>query len=408
MSHVAEITGCRSCGHRRLDSVLDFGSIYISDFLATGDIARVAPMHVVRCQGCGLVQLLHTVDQDVLFRKYWYRSGTNESMREALADVVRCVIQHRGLLLNGPVLDIGANDGALLSCYPTNIERIGIEPAQNLGWRYDDIERVSGFWPVWLGKRFEVITSIATFYAAPDPNGYVAAIKEHLAPDGVWIVQMQDAWSVLRDTATDYWCHEHLCLWDDSSFNDLVIRHGLQIVERTENAVNGGSARYVVKHAQGFPSVGWLRPAPTLADWQRFALHSKAHAQAAHRFLEVLASNDARLLGVAASTKANTMLQFCDIDRSLLPAIVDRAPEKWGLTTPNGIPIISEDEGRARNPTCYVALAWHFLDGLRARDPGVPFVTLLPGIGSYPPLECPDREVAALPAADHVWEEVAV
>ena len=56
-------------------------------------------------------------------------------------------------------------------------------------------------------------------------------------------------------------------------------------------------------------------------------------------------------------------------DPAFLPAAADRNPDKWGSETiGTRIPIISEEESRARKPDYYFALPWHFLDEFLERE----------------------------------------
>jgi hypothetical protein len=75
------------------------------------------------------------------------------------------------------------------------------------------------------------------------------------------------------------------------------------------------------------------------------------------------------VLGYGASTKGNTLLQYCGIGPDLLPAIADRNPDKWGrFTAGTHIPIISEAEARDQRPDYLLALPWHFIDSFVKRE----------------------------------------
>src|SRR5690242_21544187 len=85
--HAPPISSCRVCASRRLMSVLSLGDQYVSDFVTSEGEHPKAPLELVKCSDCGLVQLRHTISRDSLYRHYWYRSGISETMREALADI---------------------------------------------------------------------------------------------------------------------------------------------------------------------------------------------------------------------------------------------------------------------------------------------------------------------------------
>src|ERR1041385_858349 len=80
---------CRVC-EGDLTPVLSLGNHYVSDFILPGGGDGVAsPLDVVLCRRCCLLQLRHTVPGELMYRNYWYRSGTNQTMRDALADIAQ-------------------------------------------------------------------------------------------------------------------------------------------------------------------------------------------------------------------------------------------------------------------------------------------------------------------------------
>jgi hypothetical protein len=124
---------CRVC-EGSLEPVLDLGEHYVSDFIAPGDSdGTKAPLELVICRRCRLLQLKHTVPGETMYRNYWYRSGTNQTMRNALADIANKAETLIHLGEGDSVVDIGCNDGTLLASYKTGgIRKIGFDPAENL------------------------------------------------------------------------------------------------------------------------------------------------------------------------------------------------------------------------------------------------------------------------------------
>ena len=82
-----ERTHCRICDGK-LETVLDMGTIYQSNFLTDASRAILAPLNLARCIKCNLVQLKHDGNLDSMYRQYWYKSSLNQSMVEALRSVV--------------------------------------------------------------------------------------------------------------------------------------------------------------------------------------------------------------------------------------------------------------------------------------------------------------------------------
>jgi hypothetical protein len=376
---VREITACRSCGSSRLDTVLDLGDLCVSDFPRPGESEDRAPLELVVCADCSLVQLRHTVERDRLYRNYYYRSGTNEAMVAALRDVVDDECRRVPLRSGDVVIDIGCNDGTMLEMFPQGLHRVGFEPsnlarvaAQRFAWGIvfpDYFPPKIDNYAHYLPEQAKIITSIACFYDVDDPNAFVAAIKEWLHPDGGWIVQFQDLHKMLSVNGFDNICHEHLTYWGMAAFTALLARHGLQVEACSDNNVNGGSVRYVVKHGtRQPPPVDPIHAVEFQYQLADFAVEVAGLRRQTIALLRRLQDEGKSVLGVAASTKGNTTLQYYGITPDLLPAIVDRNPDKHGrVTTGTHIPIISEEEMWERKPDYLLALAWHFIEPFRER-----------------------------------------
>ena len=374
---ITPIVACRACGCERLETVLDLGELCVSDFPPPGGSEDSAPLELVCCLGCSLVQLRHTVDRDRLYKDYWYRSGTNESMVAALRDVVDEACKRVNLQDGDAVLDIGCNDGTMLRMFPEHARRYGFEPS-NL---YVEAQRgTDGIFPTYFPppyppfRKFMVITSIAMFYDLDDPDRFVKAIKRWLHPEGVWVCQFQDLSAMLGVNGFDNICHEHLTYWSGHAFLTLLWKHGLHPKAVSYNSTNGGSVRYVIGHGEPIVSVQHdmsdaMAYAFQLARFGRTVEDLKAQTLS---LLRDLKAQDKFVMGYGASTKGNTLLQYYGIDSTLVRAIAERAPEKWGrVTAGTHIPIISEEEMREQRPDYLFVLPWHFIDGFVKREAGL-------------------------------------
>ena len=189
-------TTCRICDGL-LDPVLSLGELYVSDFPLPGEDDGIkAPLELVLCRHCRLLQLKHTVPAEKLYRNYWYRSGVNRTMREALADISNKAEMLMHLREGDTVLDIGCNDGTLLASYKTeDIYKIGFDPAENLASLSQEVadKIVVDFFDSEAFQRDpylrehcpKIVTSIAMFYDLEDPNQFVADVKAVMHLDGL-------------------------------------------------------------------------------------------------------------------------------------------------------------------------------------------------------------------------------
>src|SRR6267154_3832470 len=201
----------------------------------------------------------------MMYQNYWYRSGTNQTMRSALADISNTAEQLMSLQDGDAVLDIGCNDGTLLASYKTQgIYRIGFDPAQNLAvFSRKVADRVlCGFFeseafrrdPELNRRRCKIVTSIAMFYDLEDPNKFVSDIKKVMDRNGLWVMQMSYLPLMLEQNDFGNICHEHLGYYSLQSLEFLLNLHDFVLVDAELNGVNGGSLRAYIRNRTADPT----------------------------------------------------------------------------------------------------------------------------------------------------------
>lgn len=410
-------TKCRIDNHD-LTEVIDFGDMYFSDFVDNAKDGFKSPLKLGICEKCGLVQLYEAPEPEKMYRKYWYRSGINDSMVRDLADIVRSCHKYVQVNSGDTVLDIAANDGTLLGFWNSGswnsrdfkVNRIGIDPAKNLEKHrvgtYDsfveDFFSSKNYWSV-AKERAKVITSIAMFYDLPDPAWFVREVKDCLHPHGLWVLQLSYTPLMLQQNAFDNICHEHIEYYTLNVIKNLLKNNGMRIVDVELNNVNSGSIRVYATHENNWVTkltthdeiLGEFRtdslieyekklkldtPEPYLA----FARTVETEKERTIALLKSLKSQGKLVIGYGASTKGNTLLQHYGIGPSLIPYIAERTPEKWEkVTVGTGIPIISEEEMREMKPDYLFVLPWHFTNNFMEREKelrnnGTQFIVPLP------------------------------
>jgi hypothetical protein len=369
---------CRLCGSE-LETVLDLGDIYLNDFVDEGQSIKSAPLTLVKCKRCELVQLKHTPDLDLLYRQYWYLSSLNKSMVKALQDVVDNVEARADLHPGDVVIDIGCNDGTMLGQYNIpDLYKIGFDPALNLAnkaKRYCTLFHNTYFGDISIKTpKAKAITSIAMFYDLEDPHTFIELIKESLLKDGIWVVQFTDLLSMLKINAFDNICHEHLEYYSFKVLRNLFEQHDLEVFDVSTNSVNGGSIRMYI----GWKDQRHISPAVDALEkeerdymnsfedpFEAFAERVEHIRETVMKFFDEAKAQNKEIFAMGASTKGNTLLQYFNITDERIPYAAEVNRDKFGKkTVATNIPIISESSALMLNPDYFVVLPWHFIDTL--------------------------------------------
>lgn len=378
---MVSIKYCRSCGSEDLIERLNLGKLAIIKFKHSEEEPdEKAPLTLLQCQKCTLVQLSETVNRDKVFREYYYKSGINQTMRDELLDIVTDGIYHARPEPGDWVLDIGSNDGTLLGYYPRNVHTLGFEPSNLASHQYSIT--IPNFFSAEAAKKFapkfKIVTAIAMFYSVEDPNKFLQDVKEILAEDGVFILQVNDIENILTELNIGDICHEHVFYFSLLSLNKLLTDNKLYVKSWSHNGTNGGSIRLVVTtQFHDFETTDFEY------DWEDFSSRLKRQSAKIEKFMWQLFSDKKTVWGYGASTRWNTVMQYIP-GAALLEAIADKNPRKIGrFMAGTNIAIESEKEMRERKPDYVVISNPSFIDEFVDRESkflesGGKFLVLLP------------------------------
>jgi C-methyltransferase C-terminal domain/Putative zinc binding domain/Methyltransferase domain len=392
---------CRLCGSKSLTPIVDLDAQMLASAFSSKDNqavlpTRKVPLELVRCNptldenACGLVQLRHTFPADIMYADYWYASGVNQTMRDALADITASAMRFVSVTKGDVALDIGCNDGTLLRSYKDpDLVRVGFDPAKNfLGVQEEGFRRINDYFNktsylAALGTRkAKIVTSIAMFYDLEDPASFTKDVHDIMADDGIWILQMADLPTMLRHNMFDNICHEHLIYYHLAPMEFLLKRCGMKLVDVELNAVNGSSYRFYIRKAEGpAPAPDAVKRIATArfeefnmaldtdAPYQKFKENIERNRNDLLFFINQERAKGKTVFVYGASTKGNVLLQYCGLNEQVIPFAAERNPRKWGTRTlGSNIPIISEEEARAMNPDYFLVLPYHFLDEMLVRE----------------------------------------
>jgi len=390
---------CRISNTDMID-LFSLGNLHISDFIPLAKKSETtSDLSLCFSEEDKLVQLKTTVLANTLYGKYWYRSGINQSMRYSLNDVVTSIRERCQLNPNDVWLDIGSNDGTLLSCVPKNIIKIGIDPVEESyvreAIRYGD-DIIQDFFSagVYLNgkygqKKAKVVTAIAMFYDLEDPCGFLRDINEIMDDEGTLILQLSYTPLMINQLAFDNICHEHIFYYSLTSLQNILAKENFKIVDCTLNDVNGGSFRVYIK--KKIANISNFKTSPfrdvanfrcnsilkyedtagfnNISKYTEFYKNIEALKHETVSFIKTEKGKGKTIWAYGASTKGNTLLQWYGLDNTLIDGIAERSPYKYGLkTVGTNIPIYSEDHMRSIQPDYLLILPWHFVEEFKSRE----------------------------------------
>jgi len=435
---------CRICSNPNLSHVIDLGDQHLQGCFDDGKkpISRRKILNrIVRCDtskyenACGLVQSSCSVPPEILYSNYFYQSSISNTMKDHLKKVVSDTLSILSLkespkLDNLNVLDIGMNDGFLLDQYPDNFKKVGVDPSnvtRKAKEKYKNKENFTilnetfpssrllknkiltskevglqeklGYGCFWMPHlKFDIISSIACFYDLEDPNKFCESIYNLLNDNGIWIFEVAYLPDILNKLCYDTMCNEHLEHYHLSSVEYLLNKTGLKLFKADRNSINGGSIRaYVCKKEDfnNFDNDVWGDNLQKLRFYEfdlaldEQKIYDDFQTRVFNQRNDLLEFFSKKVLNkhkichlYGASTKANTLLQYCFGDNvtDYIEFAAERSMAKIGAKTLNGIKIISEEESRSMKPDYYLIGPWHFRDEIveREKNSGIKLIFPLP------------------------------
>ena len=408
-----KIQECRFCGNPSLIPCMDFGNQYLSSIfpsdLSYHNTLKKEPLDLVLCEknenSCGALQLGHSFDMSKMYEHYPFTSSTNSSMPKILRDVLDSALAYVTITEHDLVLDIGGNDGTLLSfLQEKKCDLLCIDAAQNITpiFKSDKFNVVNGFfnaesYKLATTKKAKLVFSIAMFYHLYDPIQFSKDVASCLADDGVWVIQMAYLPAMIKTNMYDNIVHEHVGYYATDHMRWIMDKADLEIFDVTLNDVYGGSFRIFVKKKGCAKYPQTERYNNELKNEQEMGIY-KANTYTA--FMErvkktgidlvalckKIKSEGKKLWIYGASTKGNTILQYCGITNELIEAAADSNSFKFGKYIIGAdIPIKNEEEMRAIKPDYLLALPYSFVDGFMKREQalinnGTKFIVPLPEV----------------------------
>ena len=372
---------CLACGSLNLQSLIDLTDQPLANNYQITPlvIETTYPLMINLCESCFHLQLSHSVAQEIIYKNYLYKSGTNRTIKEYcdwFAGYVTSLVEHT----NKSILDIGCNDGVQLDSFKKlGWNTFGIDPAENLysassvnhkvSCRFFNSDYVSE-----TEQQFDIIVAQNVMAHNPNPFEFLNNCKNLMSDTSLLFIQTSQA-NMILNNEFDTIYHEHVNFFNVRSMKQLANRVGINLIDVIKSPIHGISyifvfsktisKNYNIENIINTESQLGLYSLDTYKKWRTNIIQN---TKLLKDMLVHYKENNYQLIGYGAAAKGNTLLNYMDIKLDL---IVDDNPLKHNLFTP-GTNIIIKDSIVLKDipydqPILFIPLAWNFFEEIREK-----------------------------------------
>ena len=369
---------CKNCKSRSLKKIINIGKQPISSHFYKKKMRNLRnySLDLYICKKCELIQFKTLPKLNQMY-------GLNYGYRTSLSPLMINHMKKKYLSLkkdlskkNCNILDIGCNDGTFLNFFQNfkNLNLYVIDPSAEKFKKYHSKKInliVDYFKKEKIEKKydninFELITSFAMFYDIEDPNSFCKDINSLLSKNGKWVLELSYFPSLLKNLTYDQICHEHVTYYTLKTFENVIKKNGLKILDFNLNDINGGSIEIICakknsKYKAKIKKINNQKKIEEQINDISFVNFNKRVDNIKKILNLFLEKNKNNVIGYGASTKGNIVLNHCKIDEKKLKYICDANPFKFNRYTPgSNIKIISKQKMRKMKPKYLLVLIWSF------------------------------------------------
>ena len=403
---------CRFCNSNKIEKIIDFGEVGLAGgFLLPNEFPKekTYPQQLYFCEDCFLLQIINKVDSKLLFKDYFYFSSAIATLRKHFREYAEEVTKEFLIPDKSTVLEIGCNDGILLKPFiELGIKKvIGVDPSSNVISTIKDpnIITINDFLTEKLSEsivnkygKVDLICANNVFAHINDMHDITRAIKNLLKPSGVFIFEVHYIGSLIDEVQYDMIYHEHIYYYSLITLQKFFSRFELEIFNIKSIPIHGGSKRYYVRkinklknekislkviNLQKNELQKGYNFKKTFINYAKDVETTKLNLMS---LLHKLKNNENTIVGYGASGRANTLIQYCNIDTNLLDYIIDDSPMKQGYYTPKShLEIRSRESLKEKMPDYILIFAWSFFNEIIEKNisylhEGVKFIIPLPEV----------------------------
>ena len=388
-----------------MNKIVDLGMQPFADtFIKEDQLHLSEPVYPLQCfldEKTGHVKLGCETSADERYNlyDYSYTSANSKYSRDHWDLFALQTFEHLGLKKECRIVEIGSNDGYLAEQYSKRgCNVVGVDPSTKMAKIASD--RGINTIPVIFNKekseeikklgKADLVVANNVFNHANDPIDFALGVENILKDDGTFVFEVPYWYNTVVEGRFDQIYHEHISYFTVKSARALLKLAGLEVEDVELVDYHGGSIRV---YASKKPRV----ISPTVSDFinreieaglfdvDMYEKFMQNITVSRNKFLKKLYSLDISeknpLIGVGAAAKANTFLNFYNLDTTVMKYVTDSSEHKQGKYTPlTRIPIVGDEILRDYKQPYVLILSWnisHILeDVLKNINPNIKFIQI--------------------------------
>ena len=387
ISYSKPVTKCQISNSTKLRSLIFLGYLPpVNTLRKIGSTIREEiffPAELLYCDKSKLAQLGCIVNKEILFPySYPYTSSTTKILRENFKDLYKETKKIINIKKNDLVIDIGSNDGNLLSNFKNEHKVLGVTPEKigKLAIK-KGIPTIIDYFTDKISKRIigkhgkaKIITATNVFAHIDNINQVIRSILKTLEKDGVFISESHYLLPLIKTVQYDTIYHEHLRYYSLDSLNFLFKKHNLEIIDVKEIPTHGGSIR-VYAARKGFykisPNVKRQfkkeRKYLNLRSFDKFRNNVVRSKIKLFDIIKKIKDKNKSIYGVGAPSRASTLINYLGLDQDIIDCVLEiNGSYKIGNYIPGTkIPILNENILTKKQPDYLILFSWHIKNELK-------------------------------------------
>lgn len=394
---------CDICEGTDFLEVLDLGEMPPANaFLTKEEFSKEEsfPLVVLLCKNCKSLFLAHVVSPEILFKNYHYATGASTPLVGHFYKLADEIVDKHTNSLDDLVVEIGSNDGSLLSRIRNRRRVLGVDPAGNVAVvaRSNGVPTIVGFFDSELSEEIKSKEGVAKVIVANNVMAHIdniadvfAGVRDLLSKDGQFIFEVHWVGNLLTDGGFDQIYHEHLYYHSLHSLQTLLNSLGMVVSDIRSLPIHGETMRvYAGKDGVSSQAVkDFLKREKEMgltneSTYKEFSEKIETGKKVLMELLSKLKKEGKKIVGYGAPAKGNTLLNYFNIGPEILDYITDTTLAKQGTYTPGShILVVAPEILEKEIPDYILLLSWNYADNIlekekTLRSKGVKFIIPVP------------------------------